>query len=135
MHSTCCVEFFFLMIRPPPRSTRTDTLFPYTTLFRSKYAQAGRAIRERMLALTPLVEPLSIDEAFLDLSGTQALHHGWPARSLARLALEIERAMGLTASVGLSSNKLFAKIASDLDQPPGFRSDERPCGTEGVSPC
>src|SRR3546814_5717912 len=57
----------------------------------AKYAQAGRAIRERMLALTPLVEPLSIDEAFLDLSGTQALHHGWPARSLARLALEIER--------------------------------------------
>src|SRR3546814_4805705 len=77
-----------------------------------------------MLALTPLVEPLSIDEAFLDLSGTQALHHGWPARSLARLALEIERDMGLTASVGLSYNKFFAKIASDLDKPRGFRSEE-----------
>src|SRR3546814_5819879 len=73
-----------------------------------------------MLALTPLVEPLSIDEAFLDLSGTQALHHGWPARSLARLALEIERDMGLTASVGLSYNKFFAKIAADLDKPRGF---------------
>src|SRR3546814_19057290 len=86
----------------------------------AKYAQAGRAIRERLLALTPLVEPLSIDEAFLDLSGTQALHHGWPARSLARLALELERDMGLTASVGLSYNNFFAKIASDLEQPRGF---------------
>ena len=86
----------------------------------AKYAEAGRAIRERMLALTPLVEPLSIDEAFLDLSGTQALHHGWPARSLARLVKDIEEEMGLTASIGLSYNKFFAKVASDLDKPRGF---------------
>lgn len=86
----------------------------------AKYSEAGRAIRERMLALTPLVEPLSIDEAFLDLSGTEALHHGWPARSLARLVKDIEDDMGLTASVGLSYNKFFAKIASDLDKPRGF---------------
>jgi len=86
----------------------------------AKYVEVGRAIRERMRALTPLVEPLSIDEAFLDLAGTQALHHGWPARSLARLALGIERDLGLTVSVGLSYNKFFAKIASDLDKPRGF---------------
>src|SRR3546814_12932048 len=86
----------------------------------AKYAAVGRAVRERMLALTPLVEPLSIDEAFLDLEGTQALHRGWPARSLARLAREIERDLGVTVSVGLSYNKFFAKIASDLDKPRGF---------------
>ncbi|MEQ8356681.1 MAG: DNA polymerase IV [Kiloniellaceae bacterium] len=86
----------------------------------AKYAETGRAIRDRMLELTPLVEPLSIDEAFLDLSGTEALHHGWPARSLARLVKGIEEEMGLTASVGLSYNKFFAKIASDLDKPRGF---------------
>ena len=86
----------------------------------AKYAEAGRAIRERMLELTPLVEPLSIDEAFLDLAGTEALHHGWPARSLARLVKGIEEDLGLTASIGLSCNKFFAKIASDLDKPRGF---------------
>ncbi|GAB4356957.1 MAG: DNA polymerase IV [Kiloniellaceae bacterium] len=86
----------------------------------AKYSAVGRAIRERMLALTPLVEPLSIDEAFLDLSGTEALHHGWPARSLARFVKGIEDEMGLTASVGLSYCKFFAKVASDLDKPRGF---------------
>jgi DNA polymerase-4 len=86
----------------------------------AKYVEVGRAIRERMLALTPLVEPLSIDEAFLDLAGTQALHHGWPARSLARLARGIEQEMGLTVSIGLSYCKFFAKVASDLDKPRGF---------------
>src|SRR3546814_9294343 len=86
----------------------------------AKYAAVGRAVRERMLALTPLVEPLSIDEAFLDLEGTQALHRGWPARSLAGLSREIERDLGVTVSVGLSYNKFFAKVASDLDKPRGF---------------
>ena len=86
----------------------------------AKYSEVGRTIRARMLELTPLVEPLSIDEAFLDLSGTEALHHGWPARSLARFVLDIEKDLGLTASVGLSYNKFFAKIASDLDKPRGF---------------
>jgi DNA polymerase IV len=86
----------------------------------AKYSEVGRAIRQRMFDLTPLVEPLSIDEAFLDLSGTEVLHHGWPARSLARFVKGIEDEMGLTASVGLSYNKFFAKVASDLDKPRGF---------------
>jgi DNA polymerase-4 len=86
----------------------------------AKYVAAGRSIRERMLALTPLVEPLSIDEAFLDLSSTETLHHGWPARSLARLVKGIEEEMNVTASIGLSYNKFLAKIASDLDKPRGF---------------
>ena len=86
----------------------------------AKYRAAGRQVRELMQAVTPLVEPLSVDEAFLDLSGTEALHGGPPARTLAALALEVERRLGLTVSVGLSYNKFLAKVASDLDKPRGF---------------
>lgn len=86
----------------------------------AKYGEVGRAVRERMRAVTPLVEPLSIDEAFLDLSGTERLHGRSPAETLARLAQEVERDLGITLSVGLSHNKFLAKVASDLDKPRGF---------------
>jgi DNA polymerase-4 len=85
-----------------------------------KYSCVGREVRRMMLALTPLVEPLSIDEAFLDLSGTERLHGMRPAKALARFAAEVEKAIGITVSVGLSANKFLAKIASDLDKPRGF---------------
>ncbi|MTH97713.1 DNA polymerase IV [Roseibium sp. RKSG952] len=85
-----------------------------------KYVAVGREIRERMQALTPLVEPLSIDEAFLDLTGTERLHHASPAETLARLIREIEAEIGITASVGLAPNKFLAKVASDLEKPRGF---------------
>ena len=86
----------------------------------AKYAAVGRQVRELMLQATPLVEPLSIDEAFLNLSGTEKLHGGSPARTLARLVLDIERKIGIRASIGLSYNKFLAKTASDLDKPRGF---------------
>jgi DNA polymerase-4 len=86
----------------------------------AKYAAAGREVRRLMLELTPLVEPLSIDEAFLDLSGTEKLHKMSPAESLAKLALKIEAEIGITVSIGLSHNKFLAKIASDLNKPRGF---------------
>jgi DNA polymerase-4 len=86
----------------------------------AKYQKAGKEVRTLMLELTPLVEPLSIDEAFLDLSGTETLHKSSPAESLARLALKIEREVGITVSIGLSHNKFLAKIASDLNKPRGF---------------
>jgi len=85
-----------------------------------KYAAVGREVRALMLELTPLVEPLSIDEAFMDLSGTERLHHAPPALSLARLAKRIESEIGITVSIGLSFNKFLAKIASDLEKPRGF---------------
>jgi DNA polymerase-4 len=85
-----------------------------------KYTRIGRELREMMVARTPLVEPLSIDEAFLDLSGTEGVHGGSPARSMALLAQQIEEEVGVTVSVGLSYNKFLAKIASDLDKPRGF---------------
>jgi DNA polymerase-4 len=86
----------------------------------AKYVRVGREVRQAMQALTPLVEPLSIDEAFLDLAGTQRVHGMMPAKVLARFAREIERDIGITVSVGLSVNKFLAKIASDLDKPRGF---------------
>ena len=86
----------------------------------AKYAAAGREVRARMLDLTPLVEPLSIDEAFLDLSGTARLHGLIPAKTLARFAKRVEAEIGITISIGLSHNKFLAKVASDLDKPRGF---------------
>ena len=85
-----------------------------------RYRAAGQEVRRLMRSMTPLVEPLSIDEAFLDLSGTQELHGGPPAQTLARLALAVEREVGVTVSIGLSYNKFLAKVASDLDKPRGF---------------
>ncbi|WP_159586421.1 DNA polymerase IV [Chelativorans xinjiangense] len=85
-----------------------------------KYARVGRQVREMMLALTPLVEPLSIDEAFLDLSGTERLHGAEPAFVLARFARQVEDEIGITVSVGLSYCKFLAKVASDMNKPRGF---------------
>jgi DNA polymerase-4 len=85
-----------------------------------KYVAVSRLIRERLLALTPLVEPLSLDEAFLDLTGTERLHHCTPAETLARLQAAIEDEIGITVSIGLSYCKFLAKAGSDLDKPRGF---------------
>ena len=86
----------------------------------SHYAAVSRQIRALMDALTPAVEPLSLDEAFLDLTGTERLHHAPPAVMLARLVKRMEDELGLSGSIGLSHNKFLAKIASDLDKPRGF---------------
>jgi DNA polymerase-4 len=85
-----------------------------------KYAHVGGQVREMMRALTPLVEPLSIDEAFLDLTGTQRLHGMSLDRVLAIFARDVEKNIRITVSVGLSYCKFLAKIASDLDKPRGF---------------
>ena len=85
-----------------------------------KYVAVSREIRALMEELTPLIEPLSLDEAFLDLSGTERLHGAPPALTMARLARRIEAEIGVTVSVGLSDCKFLAKIASDLDKPRGF---------------
>ncbi|MFZ5964141.1 DNA polymerase IV [Thalassococcus sp. BH17M4-6] len=84
------------------------------------YVDASRAIRAMMEELTPAIEPLSLDEAFLDLSGTARLHGAPPAVMLARLVKRMRDELGLTGSIGLSHNKFLAKIASDLDKPHGF---------------
>ena len=85
-----------------------------------KYATVGRQVRQMMMDLTPLVQPLSIDEAFLELAGTERLHHDPPARILAKFAKRVETELGITISVGLSYCKFLAKVASDLEKPRGF---------------
>lgn len=86
----------------------------------SHYVMVSRQVRTRMLALTPLVQPLSIDEAFLDLAGTEKLHGCSPAEALVRLQRSIREELGITVSIGLSGTKSLAKMASDRDKPDGF---------------
>lgn len=84
------------------------------------YVDASKAIRAMMEELTPDIEPLSLDEAFMDLSGTARLHGAPPAVMLARLIKRMRTELGLTGSIGLSHNKFLAKVASDLNKPHGF---------------
>jgi DNA polymerase IV len=98
-------------------------LCPQATVIKpdfTKYTAAARQIRELMRALTPLVQPLSIDEAMLDLAGTQALHGASPAIVLARLARDVESQVGVTVSIGLATNPMLAKLAAGRDKPRGF---------------
>lgn len=99
-----------------------------------KYSRVGREIRRIMLDATPQVEPLSIDEAFLDLGGTERLHGAPPAVTLARLVRRIETEIGVTASIGLSYNKFLAKLCSDLDKPRGFAIVGRAEAMEVLAP-
>ncbi|PHS28288.1 MAG: DNA polymerase IV [Robiginitomaculum sp.] len=86
----------------------------------SKYSHEGERLRAMMRDLTPLMEPLSIDEAFLDLTGTARVHGGPPVQTLLRFQAAVVREIGITVSIGLSCNKFLAKTASDLDKPSGF---------------
>ncbi|MQY41710.1 DNA polymerase IV [Epibacterium sp. SM1969] len=84
------------------------------------YSDVSRQVRAMMDELTPVVEPLSLDEAFMDLTGTEKLHGAPPAVMLARLTKRMKDELGITGSIGLSHNKFLAKVASDLDKPRGF---------------
>lgn len=85
-----------------------------------RYVEVSRQVRSMMDELTPQIEPLSLDEAFLDLTGTTKLHGAPPAVMLARLVKRMNHELGITGSIGLSHNKFLAKVASDLDKPRGF---------------
>jgi len=86
----------------------------------AKYKEVSRAVHKVFDAATPLIEALSLDEAFLDLTGTAKLFNRSAAATLAHVAREIEREIRITVSIGLSYNKFLAKLASDLDKPRGF---------------
>jgi DNA polymerase-4 len=121
--ATCCYIARTFGVRSAMPMFEALRLCPQAKVVRpnfEKYAKAGREVRQMMLALTPLVEPLSIDEAFLDLSGTERVHGMSPAKTLARFAAEVEKTVKITVSIGLSCNKFLAKVASDLDKPRGF---------------
>ncbi len=119
----CCYVARLYGVRSAMPMFKALPLCPDAVVIRpdmAKYREVGRAVRAEMQRLTPLVEPLSIDEAFLDLTGTKGLHGAAPAQLLAALALRIENSLAITVSIGLSYNKFLAKLASDLDKPRGF---------------
>ena len=119
---TCCYIARRFGVRSAMPMGRALQLCPGATVIRpdmEKYRIESRRIRELMLALAPQVEAVSIDEAYLDLSSVEASEP--PARALARLALLVEKRVGVTISIGLAPNKMLAKIASDLGKPRGFR--------------
>lgn len=121
--STCCYIARQAGVRSAMPMFTAKKLCPEAVVIppnMAKYVSVSREIRTMMDRLTPLVEPLSIDEAFLDLTGTQTLHKARPAEVLSRFAREVEERIGVTISIGLSHNKFLAKIASDLDKPRGF---------------
>ncbi len=121
--ATCCYVARIYGVRSAMPMFQALKLCPDAVVIRPRmahYVAASRVIRALMEALTPQIEPLSLDEAFLDLTGTARLHNAPPALLMARLARQIETEVGVTASVGLSHNKFLAKIASDLDKPRGF---------------
>ena len=121
--STCCYVARTYGVRSAMPMFKALQLCPNAVVIPpngKKYSEASRQIREIMNSATPLVEPVSIDEAYLDLSGTQRLHGGPPAQVLAKLVQKIEQEVRITVSIGLSYNKFLAKIASDQDKPRGF---------------
>ncbi len=121
--STCCYLARIHGVRSAMPMFQAMKLCPQATVVKPRmavYVQVSRAIRAMMEELTPAIEPLSLDEAFLDLTGTERLHGAPPAVVLARLIRRMETELGLSGSIGLSHNKFLAKIASDLDKPRGF---------------
>src|SRR5262244_814425 len=102
---TCCYVARTFGVRSAMPMFEAKRLCPQAAIVRphmEKYAEVGRAVRAHMRGLTPLVEPVSIDEAFMDLSGTERLHGMPPAKSLARFSEQVERELGITVSIGLS---------------------------------
>ena len=121
--AAACYEARKYGVRSAMPTFQAKRLCPDITIIKPRmdhYVAVSRQIRAMMQELTPLVEPLSIDEAFLDLTGTQALHKASPAEMLMRLQARIEKEIGITVSVGLAANKSLAKLASDQDKPHGF---------------
>ena len=121
--STCCYIARLYGVRSAMPMFKALKLCPDAVVIKpshDKYRKEGLRIREKMQALTPLVQPVSIDEAYMDLSGTERLNGQVPAGALANLALEIEQDIGITVSIGLASNKFLAKTASEMDKPRGF---------------
>ena len=121
--STCCYLARIHGVRSAMPMFQALKLCPQAAVVKPRmsiYVEVSRQIRALMEVLTPAIEPLSLDEAFLDLTGTARLHGHPPAVMLAGLLKQMEEQIGVSGSIGLSHNKFLAKIASDLDKPRGF---------------
>jgi DNA polymerase-4 len=121
--TTCCYVARLYGVRSAMPMFKALALCPKAVIIRpdmEKYAAVSRQVRALMDRLSPLVQPLSIDEAVLDLSGTEALQKSPPAITLNRFARDIEANLGITISIGLSHNRLLAKLAAERGKPRGF---------------
>ncbi|UWQ17781.1 DNA polymerase IV [Jannaschia sp. M317] len=121
--STCCYVARIRGVRSAMPMFKALELCPEAVVLKGRmslYVEVSQQVRALMEELTPAIEPLSLDEAFLDLTGTERLHGHPPAVMLARLVKRMQEEIGITGSIGLSHNKFLAKIASDLDKPRGF---------------
>jgi DNA polymerase-4 len=121
--STCCYIARIYGVRSAMPMFKARQLCPQAIVVppdMRKYAAVSRQIRAMMEALTPLMQMQSIDEAVLDLSGTDSLHHAPPAITLNRLARRVEAELGITISIGLGPNRLLAKLAAEREKPRGF---------------
>jgi DNA polymerase-4 len=121
--TTCCYIARISGVRSAMPMFKALQACPHAVVIKpdfTKYRTESRRIMAMMRDLTPLVQPLSLDEAWMDLSGTERLHGMPPAETLARLQARIEAEVGITVSIGLAANKFLAKIASDLDKPRGY---------------
>jgi DNA polymerase-4 len=120
--ASCSYEARKFGIRSAMASAKAHRLCPRAVFVRpdiAKYRAVGQQIREIFRSVTPLVEPLSIDEAYLDV--TENLLHEPLARVLAvHIKDRIQKELGLTASAGVGPNKFVAKVASDLRKPNGL---------------
>ncbi|MEL7231558.1 MAG: DNA polymerase IV, partial [Pseudomonadota bacterium] len=121
--ATCCYIARLHGVRSAMPMFKALKLCPEAVVVRPNreaYSTASRQIREKLQGLTPLVQMISIDEGYLDLTGTERVNGAAPAAALTRIAREIEDEIGITISVGLSENKFLAKTASEMDKPRGF---------------
>ena len=121
--TTCCYIARMSGVRSAMPMFKARQLCPQAVILPpefTKYRTESKRIFSKVRDLTPLVQGLSLDEAWIDMSGTERLHGAPPAVILARLQAEIEAEIGLTVSIGLAANKFMAKIASEIDKPRGF---------------
>ncbi|MDG1995858.1 MAG: DNA polymerase IV [Emcibacteraceae bacterium] len=121
--STCCYIARTFGVRSAMPMFQANKLCPNAIVIKpdmDKYTAVSKEMRAIFNDLTPSVEPISIDEAFLDLNGTEKLHGMSAAKVLNQTATRINDQLGITVSVGLSYNKFLAKLASDFDKPHGF---------------
>src|SRR6478672_4355157 len=121
--TTCCYIARISGVRSAMPMFKALKLCPQAVVIKpdfNKYRTESRRILGMAGELTPLIQNLSLDEAWLDLSGTERLHGAPPAVSLAKLQARVEAEVGVTVSIGLAANKFLAKVASDLDKPRGF---------------
>ena len=121
--TTCCYIARISGVRSAMPMFKARQLCPQAVILKpdfAKYRAESRRIMEMVRDLTPLVQPLSLDEAWMDLSGTERLHGAPPAETLMRLQARIEAEIGITVSIGLAPNRFLAKMASEMDKPRGF---------------